>query len=321
MMHSAGSEWHVVDFHAHFPIAEDDFLAPYRQDYIRQYGPGKWQRIAEDSEGLQREWQHAWGFPTPEPAGGDWMKVAARWRAETELHSLKAVAFVSGGGNELLSRIVAQYPERFIGFAHHDPESPGAAAELARAVDELGLRGYKVFAPLLKTPLSSTELFPIWQAAEDREVPVLIHFGILGGAGGIGNAININPLALHDAAKAFPGVPFVIPHFGCGYVRELLQLCWACPNIHVDTSGNNEWMRWMPEELDLNTLFRRFYESVGPRRIIFGSDSSWFPRGFAQRYLLDQRRACEQLRLPSDAILDIFSRNASRLLRLTGEAG
>lgn len=307
--------WPVIDFHAHFPITEDDFMAPYRQDYVRRYGQDKWQRIAEESEGLQREWQHAWGFPTPETAGGDWEVAADRWRAEVEHHALRAVVFVSGGGNELLSRIVARYPERFIGFAHHDPEGPGAAAELKRAIDEQGLRGYKVFAPLLKAPLSSPELFPVWQAAEERAIPILIHFGILGGAGGVGNAVNIDPLTLHEAAKAFPGVPFVVPHFGCGYVRELLQLCWACPNVHVDTSGNNEWMRWMPEELNLNMLFRRFYETVGPKRIIFGTDSSWFPRGFAQRYLLDQRRACEQLRLPLDAISDIFFGNAARLLK------
>jgi len=115
-------------------------------------------------------------------------------------------------------------------------------------------------------------------------------------------------------AQAYPTVPFVIPHFGCGYLRDLLQLCWACANVYVDTSGNNEWTRWYPYPLSLEALFQRFYETIGPRRIIFGSDSSWFPRGFARRYLADQLRACQQLQMPATDIELIFGGNARRLL-------
>jgi predicted TIM-barrel fold metal-dependent hydrolase len=42
--------------------------------------------------------------------------------------------------------------------------------------------------------------------AEKYQLPVLIHFGILNGGGGIGNAINMNPLVIHDIAKGFPDI-------------------------------------------------------------------------------------------------------------------
>ncbi|HOH13063.1 MAG TPA: amidohydrolase family protein [Thermotogota bacterium] len=119
----------------------------------------------------------------------------------------------------------------------------------------------------------------------------MIHFGILGSAGGIAAHPNINPLILHDVAKAFPRIPFIIPHFGCGYLFETLNLCWACPNVSIDTSGSNQWMRWMPYEMSLEMLFRKYRETIGPDRILFGSDSSSFPRGFVRRYLDDQIRA------------------------------
>lgn len=309
--------WPLVDFHAHFPVVEDDFMAPYRLRYVKKHGLAKWQTIAAQSTEMQGEWQRAWAFPRPEPAGSDWEAQADRWYSETQEYGLRAVVFTSCGGNDRLNRVVRRHPDRFVGFAHHDILSAGAAAELARAVDEYGFRGLKIFGPLVTVPLSDPCFEPVWEVAEMRRIPVLIHFGILGGAGGVGNGVNIDPLCLHDVAKAFPGIPFVVPHFGCGYVRELLQLCWACPNVYVDTSGNNEWVRWMPYPLDLPALFRKFYETIGPRRIIFGSDSSWFPRGFAVRYLLDQLRACSQIGMSAADQQEIFGGNAARLLNLT----
>jgi predicted TIM-barrel fold metal-dependent hydrolase len=70
----------------------------------------------------------------------------------------------------------------------------------------------------------------------------------------------------------------------------------------------------MPETLTLEGLFRKFYETIGPERIIFGTDSEWFPRGFAVRYLLDQLRACRSLNMPESHIRCIFRENALGLL-------
>ncbi|MDI7247096.1 MAG: amidohydrolase family protein [Bacillota bacterium] len=307
----------VFDFHAHFPV-EEDFAK--KDEYIRRFGREKWEKIAREADRLQEDWRQAWSFLRPDTEREPLEALMARWAAEVDRYGLDGIAFVTGGGNDLLARILGSEPRRFVGFAHHSPEKPDAAEELRRAVTELGLRGYKILAPLLEGSLADERLYPVWQAAEDLEVPILIHFGILGGGGGIGNAPNIDPLVIHDVAKAFPDVTFVIPHFGCGYTRELLQLAWACPNVSVDTSGNNEWVHWFPYELDLKKLFWLFYETVGPRRIIFGSDSSWFPRGFAHRYLLDQIRACRELRIGEDDMALIFGGNAKRLLKLDDRA-
>jgi predicted TIM-barrel fold metal-dependent hydrolase len=88
----------------------------------------------------------------------------------------------------------------------------------------------------------------------------------------------------------------------------------------VDTSGSNQWMRWMPYPLTLDDLFRKFYEMIGPDRIIFGTDSSWFPRGFSVRYLQDQLRACRYLNFPETDVARIFGGNAARLLHLDPQA-
>lgn len=311
------SRWgiRIIDFHAHFPVPVND-LSAWERNYAARFGSWKLERIRRDARWYQEQWWRAYAFPFPEEPMAPLEIQLERWAAEVERYGLDRVVFLTGGGNDLLARVVQRYPDRFIGFAHHDPFQPDAAAELRRAVQELGLRGYKVLAPALAGPIDDPVLDPIWQTCEELGIPVVIHFGILGGGGGIAYHENINPLRLHDVAKGFPDVPFVIPHFGCGYPRELLHLCWACRNVYVDTSGNNEWARWMPYELTLKDLFRRFVETIGPERIIFGSDSEWFPRGFAVRYLEDQLRICYEIGLREEDIQQIFAENAARLLQL-----
>ena len=72
----------------------------------------------------------------------------------------------------------------------------------------------------------------------------------------------------------------------------------------------------MPYELTLKDLFRKFLETIGPERIIFGTDSNWLPLGFTERYLADQIRELRYMKVNEDAIQLIFGGNAARLLKL-----
>ncbi len=303
----------VLDFHAHFPVGPASPKAdPVRSEYVRRHGEARWAIVQGWLDADQAAWRAAWGFAEPEPPGDD-AEMAARWAEEVDRHGLARVVFVTGGGNDRLASIVGMRPDRFVGFAHHDPFAPGAAAELARAIVDLGLRGYKILAPLHAQRLDDERLAPLWETAERLGIPVLVHFGPLRHRGIVAGP-NISPLVLQDVARGFPGIPFVVPHLGCGYPRELLHLMWACGNVLVDTSGSNEWMRWMPYDVSLASLLRRFLDTVGAGRIIFGSDSSWFPRGFARQYLDLQFETCRALGLSDDDLRLVFYGNAARLL-------
>lgn len=297
----------IVDFHAHFPVGSwgpPSEVHPLLSAYGRQR-----------SERMRQEWD----FPQPEPfaqSEAEIQRNIKRWRQELERYGVSRVVFVTGQDNDTLAQIVAQEPDHFVGLAHHDPEAEDALPVLQRAVEELGLAGYKMFGPRFERPFEDPGLAPLWTYLADKKLPVLIHFGLLGHAGGIVHHPRISPLTLYNVAREYSDIPFVIPHFGCGYMKELLHLCWSCPNVYVDTSGSNQWMQWMPYELNLDIAFRKFYETIGPQRIVFGSDSSWFPRGFSYRYLQDQVRVCYQANLPESDIGDIFGGNAARLLGL-----
>ncbi len=270
----------------------------------------EWQKMYNE------DWRMTWDFPAPDKEKQSDEQLADRWSSEVEKYDLDRVVFVTGGGNDNLASVIARKPNKFIGFAHHNLFAENAAEELERAVTKLGFRGYKLLAPALEKPIEDKSAWRVWEVAEKHDVPVLIHFGVLGSGGGVAWHENINPFKLHDVARAFPTVKFVIPHLGCGWLRETLQLCWSCANVYVDTSGSNQWIRWMPEELTVKMLIRKYLETIGPDRLIFATDSSWFPRGFSIRYLQDQLRDCRELNVPQDALAKIFGGNAAKLLKI-----
>jgi len=305
----------IIDFHCHFPVA-DEFSPEAGPDFEARHGAAKLRKLTADRRWYQEQWWDNYGFPYSEDdTNADPSRQAERWHAEVEAANLEAVVFVTGGGNHALHEAIAGHT-RMLGFAHHDPFAEGAALELRRAITEDGMRGYKVIAPALRGPIDHEDLYPVWAVAEELQVPVLIHFGPVDGGGGTAAHENMSPLKLHSVAKAFTFTDFVIPHFGCGYPREMLHLAWACRNVSVDSSGNNEWLRWMPEELRLADMFRRFYETVGPERIVFGSDSASFPRGLVRRYYDEQVRIVREMGIPESERLLIFSGNARRMLKL-----
>jgi len=323
----------VIDSHVHFP--EDRIIdegQPEAQGarhgekgsgYTSGRKPSDGAALDRPAAWLQGEkarWESAWRFPAAEPVSLE--EGESRWAREFDAYDyLKAVVFVTSGSNEFMGRLVGRHPERFIGYAHHNPELPDAAERLDRAVTTLGLRGYKILAPKVGKPISDPSFDPIWEVAQAAGIPVLIHFGIMGAAGGMASHVNMNPIAIHDAAKRFPRLSFIVPHFGTGYVFELLNLCWACPNVYVDTSGSNQWVRWMPYDVTLESLFRKFRETVGASRIVFGTDSSWFPRGFTHQYLDVQVRAMSDVGYSEDEKDQVLYRNIAELVRFDAPKG
>jgi len=294
----------ILDFHAHFP-ANTGVARRELHPLVKAY--------AKD---LKEQWREVFDFPEPESEQFSIQVQEERWAAEVQNNHLEKVVFMTGGGNQVLSGVVRQHPQEFIGFAHHDLCAPNAVEEMQYALDELGLSGYKWFGPRTTLPFESKELKPFWRLLADRKVPVLIHFGVLGGAGGTIRHPRISPITLAEVAQEYTDIPFIIPHFGAGYLQDLLHLAWSSPNVYIETSGSNDWIRWMPHPLSLKDLFATALDTVGSKRIIFGTDSSWFPRGWAKKYFDLQTQVCTELGVSQEAMNDIFYHNAVTLLGL-----
>lgn len=297
----------IIDFHCHFPNTGDMFP-----------GYPKREKKVFDTHGMRDihdQWRKAFNFTEPAPNQDD-KSMAELWIKDMDAKGLEQVCWVSGGGNERLSKIVKIHPERFIGFAHHHPDSENAASELEHAFKNLGMKGYKLLGPDIPTPLSDHKYDELWDICGQYHAPVLIHFGLMGAAGGTPNGVNISPMSIADVTKRFPKTIFVVPHFGCTHMQDLLQLMWTRPNVYLDTSGSNQWIRWMPYQLTLEDVVRKFVETVGPGRILFGTDSSWLPRGFSKIYLEEQNKIFRFVGLNDSEMKLVLHDNAAYLLNL-----
>jgi predicted TIM-barrel fold metal-dependent hydrolase len=121
-----------------------------------------------------------------------------------------------------------------------------------------------------------------------------------------------NPLDLQALAHAHPSVTIIIPHFGAGLFREALMVAEMCPNVCLDTSSSNAWMRYTPG-LTLQQVFRTAIDVVGADRLLFGTDSSFFPRGWNKAVYDAQQKAAGDALVPPDARAKIFGGNFQRV--------
>ncbi len=68
--------------------------------------------------------------------------------------------------------------------------------------------------------------------------------------------------------------------------------------------------------LTLKDVFNKALETVGPSRVIFATDSSWFPRGWAKEYFVVQTGICSELGVTQQEMDQIFYGNGAKLLGL-----
>ncbi|ACB85377.1 amidohydrolase family protein [Natranaerobius thermophilus] len=295
----------VIDFHIHLPVQRK------KPNKSRSSHPA----IQNHRKKLQEKFFEKWGFDKPNGEVYSPEKVAELWYKEKEYYGLEKVNAVTAGfDNDTLANIISLYPESFIGFTHHDIQESNSFEELQRGIEELGLSGHKMLAPFMERPFNDPEFEPFWKYLNDNKLPVIIHFGIVGGPGGLATYKYINPFSIFEVARSYPDIPIIIPHFGAGYFQEVLHLAWSLPNIYVDSSGSNQWLDWMVYDMSLKDVFKKSLKTLGPERMIFGTDSSWFPRGFSYKYLKVQWKILEDLGVSKKDQELFFSGNANRLL-------
>jgi len=290
------------DIHCHF------FSTPLFEALSRQRG------LNETVDDLCTELQ--WDDP-----GTAWT-LADRWVREMDANGVQRAALMASvpGDETSVAAAITRHPQRLVGFFMLDPSAPDAAARATRALGGLGLRGVCLFPAMHHVTLTDERVMGIVQAvAEHPGGAVFVHCGALsiGVRKKLGLPSRFNPalgdpLAVAHLAAAFPKVPFIIPHFGAGLFREALIAADMCRNIYFDTSSSNGWIRYTPG-LTLETVFTSALAVAGPSRLIFGSDSSFFPRGWQKAIHDLQRQVLTTLNVTAADQELIFAANFERL--------
>ena len=301
----------LADFHTHF--ASRKLFEAYAAESPLKGSP------AERIERVTRSMSVA--LPSADP--GEHM---ARWLDELERHGIAhAVSFASVTAE--LAGLLEASPRaqgRISVFACVDPRQANAAKELAQLLERGSVRGALFFPALQRWAIDGPEAAAVFEVLEPHRAPALVHCGLLRmplrerfGLPRELDMAHANPLHLIGPADRFPALPFVIPQFGAGFLRETLLAGAQCGNIYVDTSSSHSWLATEPARLTLADVFERALAVFGPERILFGTDSSLFPRGWRRDLWLAQREALGACGVSEDDRARILGLNAAQILRLS----
>jgi hypothetical protein len=262
--------------------------------------------------------------------------LADRWDGELDSQGVSRAALIASvpGDEASVASALEHHPTRFVGYFMLDPTKEDAEN---RVVDALarGLRGVCLFPAMQGYSLHDPRVARVAEIAAGfgpvaennpyvaggvhRGAVLFVHCGVL--SVGVRAKLGLpspfdmrhgNPLDLHALALRHPRLPIVIPHFGAGMLREALMIADQCPNIFFDTSSSNSWVKYQPE-LTLEMVFESALAVLGPERLLFGTDSSFFPRGWHRAVYNQQRAALIDLGVSDAQQAAIFGGNFERL--------
>jgi predicted TIM-barrel fold metal-dependent hydrolase len=307
----------INDAHCHF-FSPPFFATLGRQRAVPDADPRRPQATPSASD-ICRELQ--WDDPVTVEA------LADRWLAELDAQGVSRAALIASlpGDEDSVAAAVARYPSRFVGFFMVDPSAADATERVRRAAMKSGLRAVCLFPAMHQVPISDERVMRVVEiAASQPGMAVFVHCGML--SVGVRTKLGLpsrfdlrlgSPLEVSRLAMKYPSVPFIIPHFGAGTFREALMAAEACRNIHFDTSSSNSWIRYTPG-LTLDAVLKAALSVVGPSRLLFGTDSSFFPRGWQKAIYDTQKQIVDSAGVSAADAALVFGGNFDRLFPAAG---
>jgi predicted TIM-barrel fold metal-dependent hydrolase len=296
-MQTPWGECEVADAHVHF----------FSQRFFAALGEHGRMPAEEVAAKLQ------WEAPPDNPK-----ELARIWKGELDSHGVARAALIASVPEDEASTMAAAaaYPDRFYAFAMINPLLNSGVEHAAVGK---GLHAICLFPAMHLYSIQDKRVETLLEQAAAHRCAVFVHCGVL--SVGVRKKLGLpspfdmryaNPMDLHAVALRHPNVRFIVPHFGAGYFREVLMLADLCPNVYLDTSSSNSWMRY--EGLDLATVFQRALGVVGPNRLLFGTDSSFFPRGWNHEIFAGQTRVLHELGIGAADARQILGGNLRRIL-------
>ena len=212
--------------------------------------------------------------------------------------------------NDEVAEVIAKYPDRFVSFAAVDIGQPTDAclAEIKRCMKTPGFVGVSIEPGVSDTPMLSNDrrLYPIYELCQTMDIPVSLSLSsLLCFMVGTSHEYS-SPLPLYALAKDFPKLDIVISHGAWPWVRELLGIAFACPQIWVspdlymvgvNTPGGDEYVKAANMYLSDRTVFGTAYPS---------------------RPLIESVQAFDQWTFSPGVKEKVLYKNALRLMRMGG---
>jgi len=159
-----------------------------------------------------------------------------------------------------------RYPDRLIplAFVQLGEDKPAIVAEAKRH----GFKGLKFSQPLF--PYDDERAFPFYGKAEELNMPVLFHCGVMACVRGIRTSAEfMRPLRLDGVARQWPRLRIQIAHLGVPEYESATTLARIVPNIYVDMTGSPRGWYASKTSQFIRSLF---HWNTWHRKLIFGTD-------------------------------------------------
>lgn len=290
----------VVDAHVHL------FSLPLFREFVEKMpdAPPRWRKALEEGK---------WGRRNETLPDLD-ARAMAEWYAARldDAGVARAVVMSTMPDLQYVRDFITASGGRVAALCNIDPRTPDAPELLEREM-AAGFKGVKLYPVNRCFHLSDPACRPFFEKAAELGAAITVHYGVT--VDPAGDLRYADPTDLSPVARDYPDLPFVIAHFGAGYLHEALRLCYQCKNVCLDSSGTNNWMDYDPHGYTLAQVFDRALTALGPERVLFGTDSG--TTGPYRKWIAyQQMRILEEIGvLPDDRDL-ILRGNAVRIFRL-----
>ncbi len=236
--------------------------------------------------------------------------------------------------NDLIGRVVALFPDYFVGVCQL-PQSPGvpianSVRELERCVLDMGFVGLNLNPDPSGgwwdgPPLTDPSWYPIYEKMVELDVPAMIHvsascnpnFHATGAYYLNADTTAFMQLLSGDLFSRFPELRFIIPHGGgavpyhWGRLRGLADMLHK-PDLNQHLMHNVFFDTCVYHQPGINLLF----DVINLDNILFGSEMVGAVRGIdpeTGHYFDDTKRYVDALDLASTASEQVFAGNARRV--------
>lgn len=231
--------------------------------------------------------------------------------------------------NDYMAEVVKEHPDRFAGLACLPwQDIPLAIREMERAKNDLNLKGIILYSHIGGTPVDSSVYEPIYQRAEELEMPVVLHpvvptwaeaikdysmipmIGLM-----IDHSFAMLRLILSGILERYPNLKIVQPHTGgvlpylWGRVQNQTEVMKRGIE-NITQSPNMYYQRVYFDMVSPSALAMKFiYDFAGADRLLFGSDHPWVDIGVFSKLI-------KEMDIPEEDRNRIFGLNAQKLFKI-----
>lgn len=210
---------------------------------------------------------------------------------------------------------------RLVPYAMVNPRATETLEKFESLAGRYAFKGMILFPAMHDYAIGGDEAAAALNVARKLDVVVFVHCGLLRlpvrSIVGLESDFPLDrghPQDLIPVAQARPDQAFVVPHFGAGFFDEFLRLGKACPNVYADTAGSNAWGMFQAPPLYLEDLFEQSVDVYGIERLLYGSDTAGYPRGYRKDVRDAQIRAMHDAGIKAEDQELVLGGNLARLL-------